>query len=143
MAAQFVTEVVRTEPATYTPTINNTSGIGSSTFKWWQDGKWLNVEGQILYTSQGTVLSMTVSLPNSLVIDTNHLVGGTATTNAGATVLGDGAWLDSGTAWKAIWPKYVSTTTVGFWVVTQAWSGDLAANGDSLNFRFKVPIVGW
>ena len=135
-----------TTPVVYTPTLANASGIGSSNFLWYRNGIWLFIDGQVLFTSQGTAANFTITLPPAAgtpAIDTALLVGGTNTANASATVLGDGFWFDTGTAWKSIWPKFVTTTTVGFWVVTQAFANDLSANGDSLNFRIKLPIVGW
>ncbi len=137
----------QTLPTTYTPTLSHTSGITSSVFKWHREGHWLVISGQILYTSAGDAADFTFSLPGaaagSPAIETSELVGGTGTGNDTSTTLGHGIWFDNGVGWKALWPRYASTTTVGFFTVNQKWWNSLAASGDSLNFTVRLPITGW
>lgn len=136
-----------TLPTTYTATLSHSTGIASSVFKWHRETHWLVVSGQILFSGAGDAADFTFALPGvaagSPVIDTSELVGGTNTGNDTSTSLGKGIWFDSGVGWKALWPKYVSTTTVGFFTVNQKWWNSLGASGDSLNFDIRVPIVGW
>lgn len=133
----------RTNVQTFSPTLSTASGVSSSAFNWYQDGKWAHVAGQLGFSAAGSATALTITLPNGCIIDTAELVGGTNTGNATATIVGDGVWFDNGTAWKAIWPKFATTTTVGFWDVNQAFANNEAANGDGLNFRIRVPCVGW
>lgn len=133
-------------PTPYTATWSDLTNSTAVTL-WYRQGKFLHIEGQVLFTGAGAAGALTFSLPGAVagspVIDTAALSGGTATGNPSASLLGHGNWFDAGTAWKSIWPKFVNTTTIGFWNVNQAVSGSEAANGDGYNFSIKVPIVGW
>lgn len=101
------------------------------------------IHGQILFNNSGPATALTFTLPSGTAIDTSILPGGTGTANATASNLGQGFWFDAGAGWVAIFPKYISTTAVGFWSNTQVFAHDLTANGDALNFWVKVPIAGW
>ncbi len=138
-----------TPPQAYSPTYSNLSGISSSTVFWYRNGLWLHIDGQIAFGSAGTSAALTVALPTAIagnpVIDTTLLPGGTNTSNPLASALGNGDsfWFQAGVAWKGLWPKYATTTTFGFWNATQAFFNDQGSSGSALNFRVKVPIVGW
>ena len=132
-----------TIPASYSPTISNTDTVSSSVFKYWREGKYLNIDGILNYNGVGAAGTVTITIPTGLVMDTSHLSSGTNTANATATLLGSGQWFDSGVGWKSCWPRYNSTTTFNIATVNQAWSNDIAGNGDSIQVRVIVPVVGW
>ncbi len=132
-----------TTPTTYSPTISNTDTVSSSVFKYWREGKYLAIDGILNYNNAGAAGAVTISLPTGLVIDTSYLSSGTNTASATATLLGHGQWFDAGVGWKACWPRYASTTTFNIATVNQAWSNDIAGNGDSIQIRVYVPIVSW
>ena len=136
----------RTAPATYSPTLANSSGVASSVFKWYRDNLWLHIHGQVLFSAQGSASAFTLSLPQVFgvpLIDTTMLPGGSGTGNDTASIMGNGFWFDNGAGWTHLYPKFVSTSLVGFWANTQVWDNSLAAAGDALNFRISAPIVGW
>lgn len=82
----------------------------------------------------------TYNLPSGLVIDTAKM-----NAVAQSNVLGNGQWLDLGTARKDVNVLYATTTTVSF--ERSDASGPLIgtgfASGDNLDFIFTAPIVGW
>jgi hypothetical protein len=135
--------ITRTGPTSATPTISGTTNVSARTLIWRRDGKFMHAEGLITWSGAGDAGTFTVTLPNSAVIDTTYLAGGTATTNAGASQVGMATWYDAGVGWVACRVEYASTTTLRFAIAGQLFAASLTANGDSLKFLFSVPIVGW
>lgn len=136
--------------ATWTATWTSATNM-TSVCKWRRVGEMAEFQCKATWTGAGGAGTMVLTLPSSTVpgwtaanvIDTSKIPGGTLTTNAGASYLGDGFWFDSGNGWLDLHVVYASTTTVSYSSGTQLFSGDLAANGDSINLMFSVPIVGW
>jgi hypothetical protein len=134
-------------PASYIPTLSDDTGVDTSSFIWHREGHHLYIDGQIVYDGAGAATDLTFTLPTAVaddpIIDTTHLPGGASTANATASLVGDAQWFQSGIGWRILYPRFVSTTTIGFVNNTQAFQNSLAAAGDSINFRIKLPIVGW
>lgn len=143
VATSKYTGVPDTGATSVTPTVSGTTNVSSRVLIWSKSGKYMNCEGLIAWSGAGDAGTFTVTIPEGQTIDTAFVAGGTATTNAGASQLGCGTWYDAGVGWKVANPEYASTTTVRFAVAGQLWAANLAANGDSLKFAFRVPIVGW
>lgn len=114
---------------------------------WYQDGQFLICDVQLRFTgaaAAGDYLFSIASLPGSPVIDTNYLPGGTGTSNQETSAVSDDCyWFDAGNGWLFICAVFVTTQTIGFVQNVQRVQGDGFANGDSLNFKLKLPIVGW
>jgi len=131
----------------YSATYSSTANMTSVTF-WAKNRQFLEIQGQCLFTGAGDNVAFTVALPGAVagspVIDTASLPGGAGTGNATASMCGPmGHWFDSGNGWLFVSPKFVTTTTVGFFMATQSLNGSQFASGDGLSFQIRVPIVGW
>lgn len=139
-----------TLPAAFTPVTSDTSSQSGSNFICYRQGVWLYIDGQVRWFGTGAAIPYTVGMPTAIFgniqIDPNFLPGGANNGNATASNLGNGdsVWLDvSAGGWRAIWPKYVGSTSFGFWMGTQVLDGSLMSNGESINFRARLPIKGW
>lgn len=125
------------------PTLSDTTNMSSRVLVWHKDGPYFVGEGLLTWTGAGAVGTLTLTLPNSYTIDTSLIAGGTTATNAGASMLGSGTWYDAGVGWKVVYVEYNSTTTIRFSNTSALFAASVTANGDSLKFNFRVPIVGW
>lgn len=143
LSATYLATSVRTTPTSYSPTFPSNTGISSSSFLWYRDGKYVYIDGQILFSGAGPSAALTITLPNSYTIDTAFLPGGTATSNAGASGLGNGDsfWFQNAVAWKSIWPKFNDTTHIGFWNSTQAFFQDQQTASSGLNIHIRFPAT--
>lgn len=136
--------------ASWTATLTSATNQ-TSVCKWRRVGECAEFRGKAQWTGAGGAGALTLTLPTAgvagwtaaNVIDTTKLVGGSATTNAGATFLGPCLWYDAGNGWVIQYCVYASTTTVQFAGAGAMVDGSQFANGDAFNFIFEVPIVGW
>lgn len=133
-----------TVPIAFTPTINSNTNVSSNAATWLRDGRFMEVEGHIRYSGQGANSIVTLLLPNSQLIDTNYLAGGTVTIrsnfgfwgfqdNDSAANRSGHVTINSGTNFVTF---FVTGTSVEF-------NSTLTANGDILSYKFRVPIQGW
>jgi hypothetical protein len=129
-----------TDWQSYTPTgswVSNTTYTGF----WRRVGDQMEVTGQVALTGAPTATSLTFSLPSGYSIDFAKLEQTTLKT------VGKGILRDAGTDDTSLMVEVSSTTSVQF----RKYQGTgvahntpiTFANGDSLNFTFTVPIVGW
>lgn len=131
--------ILKSSSAAVTSATNQTSVILEA-----RDGQFGILEGKSKWTGAGGAGSITLTLPTGWVIDTTYLTGGTGATNQTASLLSnDCMWFDQGNGWLQVWAVYATTTTITFAMGTQVLDGSQFANGDALNFRIMVPIVGW
>jgi hypothetical protein len=141
----IVNHQTKSAPVSYSPTLSNTDVVATSSFIWYrsQDGAFCIIDGQITFNGVGAAGALTFTLPGGSSMATSLLPGGTNTGNGTGSLMGHGQWWDQATAWKVLFPKYASTTTIGFTDVNQQFANNEAKNGSSLNFNIKVPISSW
>lgn len=137
-----------TDWVSFTPT-GSWSSNSTYTGKWRRIGDTLEVTGAISLTGAPTSANLTINLPSGMTIDTAKL--STTTINQ---VLGQASMYAAGVTSYLGNIGYSTTTAVGLLVgksdatyasnatVTQAVPGTFA-NGDFVNFSFRVPIAGW
>lgn len=137
-------QVRQTKLISYTATLSSATNATAVT-KWGREGQYLIIEGKVKWTGAGGAGNFTITIPTvgSPLISTADLVGGTGVANDTVTKAGTAYWFDNGTGWRDVYPIFATTTTIGFAMADQLFSGDQAASGDALNFSVKVPIVGW
>jgi len=144
-AAQRVLSV----PVSYAPTLSSSTNATVVGCFWQRNGQFLEVSGNITWSGTGGAGAFSVALPGAVagtpLIDTAFLPGGSATSNASGTIPygSHGTWFKSGSGWLQVDARYLTTSTVGFFMNTQILDGSQFLINDGFTFYFKVPIVGW
>lgn len=140
------------DAASFTPTTTWVSNV-TQTGRITREGRNARISYQVLATGTPTAANLTLTIPNSLLIDTAALPA----TPAGATTLNVATKcyiLDSGTTSFPCVATYTSTSTVSIRAmnaVTTYVEGAAVSNtipmtwttNDALNVEILVPIVGW
>lgn len=131
--------VPATDPKASTATVNWIANT-THTAKEYRIGKYLYVEGNITLSGAPTSATLTLTLPYT--IDTTVIDG-----DVDNNILGSFDYIDAGARGGAVGRlRYATTTTLVFTIgntdVTQA-SPITFANTDEINYRAKIPIVGW
>jgi len=137
------TNVRNITPTVSAVTVDSATNVTSATCSWYRDSKFMIGECVVLWGGAGSGSPFTVTIPDSKVMDTDFLAGGTATGNAGASILGAAVWFDSGNTTFDGMVQYASTTTMSFLIGPAPLAGSVFADNDGLKFNFKAPIVGW
>lgn len=135
----------------YTPTgswVTNTTYTGY----WWRSGRFFETTVKMDLTGAPTAASLTLTLPNSFVIDTTLL----SILTVGSVITGSQVILrDTGTARLSGYCTYGNTTTqvqVMYYATGAAGALDSAvsatapytfANTDQISVYYRVPISGW
>lgn len=142
MGVQFSSDLVRTNPSSFSATWNNATNSSDTTFSY-RDGKFLHIHAYLTWSGAGDGAPLSVDLDGAEgvnpVIDTAALASGTT---SGAMLDGLCMWIDA-TVWREVYPTYVDTNTVGFSWINGTLNGSGFASGDTFSVHFKVPIVGW
>lgn len=134
----------------YTPTgswVSNTTYTGL----WRRVGDTLEARAKAATSGAPTNTQLTISIPSGLTIDTTKLL---TTTQGFASILGEVVAVDAAAAIYFGAVVYNDTTSVYGYVFSASGAYAQAANfsttapftfgsGDSVEFKFKVPIVGW
>jgi hypothetical protein len=128
-----------TDWTAYTPTLNSNTSVSTNIAYYRRVGDSLEVEGQVTYNGAGNASTFTVSLPSGLSMDTAKIAA------ASTGVLGNGYWSDSGTGFFDLIIRSNTSTTIAAYQTsgTASFNTTVIANGDTLNYKFTVPIVGW
>lgn len=145
MGASKTSVVVRTKPASYTPTLSDSTNVSVNQAQWHRDGAYMYIEGDLTMSGAGAGGTFTVSLPSGYTIDTAKLISGGGSTNPTREVLGMFDWFDNGAAFRGGTVEYSSTSAVLFAYAGGAAliAGTVLASGDGIKYNFKVPISGW
>ena len=133
----------------YTPTFVGLGTVSSPVTYWRRDGDTLEVVGKVV-SGTSTAVAVSISLPSGLVGDGNKFA-------ASSQILGEFQGLDGAAVWTQSagavgWvfgnsanPVNVnlalasaSTTTLG-----ASLGNALISSGQSITFKFRIPIVGW
>jgi len=124
----------------FTPTQLNTTNVSVNTGYWRRIGDSMQISGRSVWNGAGSGTAWTVQLPTGFTIDTNKV-----NNTSEETVLGNFEFKDSGVNFRVGNVVYKTNTTVSFVPdsFSQALLGSDFTNGDSLNYIFQVPIVGW
>lgn len=125
------------------PTLSDDQNVSANRLSYWREGSFLVGVGSIQWDGAGGGSTFTVTLPNSLVIDHTRLpMEDSSPADNERPVLGELNWFDSGVNHKHGVVLFQTTTALRFHY-GPALSGTSFAASDGLNYRFKVPIVGW
>ena len=119
-------------------TTNDTSGNVTISGKGWRKGDFLLLHGRITFTGPGNVASFHIATPYSF--DFSKVVG--------SNIHNTAMWTDTGTAYKSLVPyphTIPSTGVIRFAEIgaVNVWDSTQAVSGDSIEFKFSVPILGW
>ncbi|UOF83102.1 caprin-2 domain protein [Caudoviricetes sp.] len=142
---------VITDMKAYTPTgawTTNTTWTGFQR----REGDSLLVHAQAAMGGAPNSAAFTVDLPAGLTIDTAKLPEAVASYNA--AIDGGGTFSDADGSPYPLVARYISSTSVGFFLADDAASGTIyntfnqatpvtVANSDRVIAFFRVPIVGW
>lgn len=139
-----------TQTVGYTPTISWTS-TSTPLGTWRRVGDCAEFTGKVPCNGAPSGAGLNISLPSGLSIDTNKLAG----ENTSIASLGEASFDDTGvTAYISGTVFYSSTTTVNIGVPNVAGTFPVRnavtpttpftfGSGDSVNWKFKVPITNW
>lgn len=119
-----------------------TATFSGNTGWYYRDGNFMVGQAYAAVTAAGNA-ALTMTIPNSLTIDTTWILN--SASDSQADPLGSGGkWFDSGSAYRHMVPQYGSTTTLEFYYDGGAAQvGAALANNDYLNFSFRIPISEW
>lgn len=120
--------------------LSDTTNVSLSASRERRVGDSLEFMGHLAWNGAGAGSNVTYSIPWS--IDGNKLPFNAVN---GLDTVGTATWNDNGTSYKVMNIYVVSATTLRFLEIgtTNLWDGTQAASGDTLTFRFTVPISGW
>lgn len=131
-----------TTPVLTNPTTLNTTNVDINNLMYYRDGRFMIGEGLITWNGAGAGGTWSVTIPDSKVIDTNYLAGGTGVGSYNSSRVGDCTFYNNGTSTFS-GPTYPLTTTTLQFFTSIALPGSIFANLDGLRYTFKLPIVGW
>lgn len=136
----------------FTPTGSLTTNSTYSGF-WRRVGDSMEVETNLNFSGSNTQGAATINLPAGYSIDTAK-INNTATD--GSKILGEGVLLDAATNNYPVFVKYLSATSLSIRAINSGGTYGVdnevntstnvpitIANGDKINLKFKVPILGF
>jgi len=146
---QIVSRAIPITRTSFTPTgtfIANTTYTGF----WRRSGANMIVDVHLAFAGAPTSTSLVVNMPTGYTIQN----GGFPSVLANGTPVGQGVYVDSGTANYPLDVRYASSSTVGvfMWGASGTWANSSAltetapatiASGDSIHLTFSVPITNW
>lgn len=146
---QIIDRRIPTALTITTPTISWTASSPVKTAYAWRVGNRLWLDFRVVLGGAPNSATFSLTLPDSLEMDTALMVGSTENVS-----LGEANLLDSGSNRQAARVRYASSTTVN--VAAVGVSGSLTTltnvtelvpfswtTSDELHMRFSVPISGW
>jgi hypothetical protein len=129
----------------YTPDLVVSPGsINSNKARAVKSRQYMEVSGTIKFDGTPTATEIIeVSLPEDIKMDEAALVGGNDDSAQGADYLGSGQRFIAGIGSKGVEVLYSSPTTVKFACSEGMLSWNQMADGDSLKYKFSVPVKNW
>jgi hypothetical protein len=136
-----------TDVETFTPIWTNMPALSINEGKSWIVGDTRHYSISVLATGAGSAAPIALTLPFGENMDVSKIPSGATPTAGESGNLGFGMWFDSGTSFRMLTVTNSNTTnqiafsqsdntSIGFFF------GSNLANGDRINLKFHVPILG-
>ena len=135
-----------TDPTVYTPALNSNTGVSANAARWWRDGKYMMIEGTVVYSGAGAAGSFTISLPSGYSADTTSAPLGSGSNPQ--QIVGFWGWFDNaGSAASRGGFVRCATAATEFTFCRNDTSNSVDSSAfaasDYISYQLRVPILGW